>query len=131
MCCLFCSFWCICARYKLSRHLLDDKIATNDHCDLLSVSYNSPVTMSYLCPPSKPSFIHAKPESVFYADCSKSRVALAGIEHPRPMDEGKPVRLTFRSKVYLPPELRAPTPTAHHISPATDVWSLGLLLYQM
>ncbi|KAF8564968.1 hypothetical protein P879_07292, partial [Paragonimus westermani] len=73
-----------------------------------------------------------QPENIFYTDRSRRRVALAGLGQTQMTDEELPVRLTFRSAVYLPPELSTETAQPpRRIGPASDVWSLGLLLYQM
>ncbi|CAH8490520.1 unnamed protein product [Dicrocoelium dendriticum] len=73
-----------------------------------------------------------QPENIFFTDQTKRRVALAGLGQPQQLDEEqRPVRLTFRSAVYLPPELQAEPTRRGRIGPATDLWSLGVLLYQM
>jgi serine/threonine protein kinase len=74
----------------------------------------------------------SKPENIFYKDRARRRVALAGLTQPQPVDEEEgPVNLTFRSPVYIPPELQEPKTEQRRVTSASDVWSLGLLLYQM
>ncbi|GAA48023.1 muscle M-line assembly protein unc-89 [Clonorchis sinensis] len=78
-------------------------------------------------------FVHLglQPENIFFTDRTRKRVALAGLSQTQRIDEERPVRLTFRSAVYMPPELSSETPQQRRFGPASDLWSLGLLLYQM
>lgn len=74
-----------------------------------------------------------QPENIYFMDDTHKQVSLAGMGSTIPMHEDKHVRLRFRSTVYLPPELSHPIEPnkSYQISPSTDMWSLGLLLYQM
>ncbi|VDD75474.1 unnamed protein product [Mesocestoides corti] len=78
------------------------------------------------------------PGDIFFTDQTHKRIVLGGVSQYHRLNEDKPVRLTFRSTVYVPPELyssglRNFSSTRPHseISRATDVWSAGALLYQM
>ncbi|KAM3181520.1 hypothetical protein ACTXT7_014207 [Hymenolepis weldensis] len=74
---------------------------------------------------------------IFFADKMRKKIVLGGVPQYYTLTEDKPVRLTFRSTIYVPPELyssytRTPSVFPHtEISRATDVWSAGVLLYQM
>lgn len=74
---------------------------------------------------------------IFFTDKLRRQIVLGGISQYHKLTEDKPVRLTFRSTIYVPPELyssdtHTPSVRPHtELSRATDVWSGGALLYQM
>ncbi|CAH8611721.1 unnamed protein product [Heterobilharzia americana] len=61
-----------------------------------------------------------QPENIFFTDQSKRRVALTDLGQTQAPISDKPVRLSFRSMV-----------KSARIGQSADMWSLGLLLYQM
>lgn len=81
-------------------------------------------------------FIGVDPNNIFFTDEKRERIVLGGVSQYHKLTEDRPVRLTFRSAVYMPPEILSSgmhqqmrlQPEA---SRATDVWSAGALLYQM
>ncbi|VDM17726.1 unnamed protein product [Hydatigera taeniaeformis] len=77
------------------------------------------------------------PSDIFFTDKLRRNIVLGGVSEYHKLTEDKPVRLTFRSTIYVPPELYSPNRLATNVRPhaeiskATDVWSAGVLLYQM
>lgn len=77
------------------------------------------------------------PSDIFFTDKSHRNIVLGGVSEYHKLTEDKPVRLTFKSTIYVPPELYSPDRLTTNIRPqaeisrATDVWSAGVLLYQM
>ncbi|KAL5960614.1 Muscle M-line assembly protein unc-89, partial [Taenia solium] len=77
------------------------------------------------------------PSDIFFTDESRRNIVLGGVSEYHKLTEDKPVRLTFKSTIYVPPELYSPDRLSTNIRPqaeisrATDVWSAGVLLYQM
>ncbi|KAK4474841.1 hypothetical protein MN116_000743 [Schistosoma mekongi] len=74
-----------------------------------------------------------QPENIFFTDQSRRRIALADLGQTYTSTIDKPVRLSFRSMVYIPPELTSSIPISKstRVGQSADMWSLGLLLYQM
>lgn len=78
------------------------------------------------------------PTDIFFTDQSRRRIVLGGASQYHKLTEDKPVRLTFRSTIYVPPEIYSSDvrgtdfyrPQAE-ITRATDSWASGALLYQM
>ncbi|EUB61845.1 Titin [Echinococcus granulosus] len=77
------------------------------------------------------------PSDIFFTDKLRRDIVLGGVSEYHKLTEDKPVRLTFRSTIYVPPELYSSDRLSTNIRPqaeisrATDVWSAGALLYQM
>ncbi|KAL3321176.1 hypothetical protein Ciccas_000133 [Cichlidogyrus casuarinus] len=73
-----------------------------------------------------------QPENIFYDELA-NRVTVAGGSQSQWMSDERPVRLTFRSMIYLPDELRYSSEYggSQRVGVFTDMWSMGCLLYQM
>ncbi|VDL91668.1 unnamed protein product [Schistocephalus solidus] len=81
------------------------------------------------------SYVGLSPENLFFADKGRQRIVLGGATQYQRYLEDRPVRLSFRSTIYVPPEIysaeRRNQRCPPEVSPATDTWSVGALLYQI
>ncbi|VDK35091.1 unnamed protein product, partial [Dibothriocephalus latus] len=81
------------------------------------------------------SYVGLSPENLFFTDERRKRIVLGGATQYQRHLEDRPVRLSFRSTVYVPPEIysaeRRHQRHPPEVSPAADTWSVGALLYQI